>query len=59
MSLENIGKFGDPAVCGAIEMAPWRDKHKTPGVIRYQYRGYNECASMKWGRPRAAPLAQF
>jgi hypothetical protein len=38
MSLENIGKFGDPAVCGAIEMAPWRDKHKTPGVIRYRYR---------------------
>jgi hypothetical protein len=33
ISLENIGKFGDPAVCGAIEIAPWHDKHKTPGVI--------------------------
>jgi hypothetical protein len=31
ISLENIGKFGDPAVCGAIEIAPWHDK--TPGVI--------------------------
>jgi hypothetical protein len=28
ISLENIGKFGDPAVCGAIEIAAWHDSTK-------------------------------
>jgi hypothetical protein len=28
ISLENIGKFGDPTVCGEIEIAQRHDKHK-------------------------------
>jgi hypothetical protein len=58
--LENIGKFGDPAVCGAIEIAPWHDKHKTPGVIVADTAaGLQRLRVNEVGAALGRPLAQF